>query len=95
MEANIETPQPNGKSNGHLLINKESRSTKTSPLPNGHISTFDPNKYMLNYQKGNIAYGLGQVRENRSRIFDGGRLDCLVQKRTRFVEYRHRGRAVG
>ena len=51
MELNIQTQKSNGKANGHVLINKESRSIKTSSLTNGHISTFDPNKYMLKLPK--------------------------------------------
>ena len=63
MEVNIQTPQPNGKSNGHLLTNKESRSTKTDSLDKGHISTFDPNKYMLKLPKTKKIIGdNGQVR---------------------------------
>jgi hypothetical protein len=51
MEVNIETPKTNGNSNGHLLLNKKSRSTKTDSLANGHVSIFDPNKYMLKLPK--------------------------------------------
>ena len=51
MEVNIETPKTNGNSNGHLLLNKKSRSIKTDSLPNSHISIFDPNKYMLKLPK--------------------------------------------
>ena len=51
MELNLETQKPNDKTNGHLLINKESRSIKTSSPSNGHISIFDPNKYMLKLPK--------------------------------------------
>ena len=51
MELNNETPKTNGNSNGHLLTNKESRSNKTSSLSSGHISIFDPNKYMLKLPK--------------------------------------------
>ena len=63
MELNIQTPKTNGKSNGHLLINKESRSIKTSSLHNGHISIFDPNKYMLKLAKTKrVSLPNGQVR---------------------------------
>ena len=51
MELNIQTPQTNGQSNGHLLITKKSRSEKTDSHSNGHISIFDPNKYMLKLPK--------------------------------------------
>jgi len=47
MELNIETPKTNGSSNGHILLNKKSRSVKTDSFNNKHISIFDPNKYML------------------------------------------------
>ena len=51
MELNIQTPKPNGTNNGHLLITKKSRSVKTDSHSNGHISIFDPNKYMLKLPK--------------------------------------------
>src|SRR5688572_33324732 len=51
MEVNIETPKTNGNSNGHLLLNKKSRSIKTDSINNTHISIFDPNKYMLKLPK--------------------------------------------
>src|ERR1041385_7671614 len=51
MERNIETPKTNGMSDGHLLLNEKSRSIKTDSLTNGHISIFDPNKYMLKLPK--------------------------------------------
>ena len=51
MELNIQTPKTNGKSNGHLLINEKSRSTKTDSIHNGHIGIFDPNKFMLKLPK--------------------------------------------
>jgi hypothetical protein len=63
MEANIQTPKPNGNSNGHLSISEESRSTKTDSPSNGHISIFDPNKYMLKLPKTKkVVGGNGQVR---------------------------------
>jgi hypothetical protein len=63
MEATIQNAKPNGKSNGHLPINKESRPTKTSSLTNGHISIFDPNKYMLKLPKyKKVTLPNGQVR---------------------------------
>jgi len=51
MELNTETPKTNGHSNGHLLINKKSRSRKTDSNNQSHISIFDPNKYMLKLPK--------------------------------------------
>ena len=63
MELNIQTPKPNGQSNGHLLITKKSRSVKTDSHSNGHISIFDPNKYMLKLPKTKKIVGdNGQVR---------------------------------
>jgi hypothetical protein len=63
MELNIQTPKPNGQSNGHLLITEKSRSTKTDSLHNGHISIFDPNKYMLKLPKTKkVSMPDGQVR---------------------------------
>jgi hypothetical protein len=50
MELNLETEKTNGNGNGHLLTEK-SRSIKTDSLTNGHISIFDPNKYMLKLPK--------------------------------------------
>jgi hypothetical protein len=51
MELNTQTQPTNGKANGHLLVTEKSRSTKTDSLANGHISIFDPNKYMLKLPK--------------------------------------------
>ena len=51
MELNTQTPKTNGHSNGRLLITKKSRSIKTDSHNNNHISTFDPNKYMLKLPK--------------------------------------------
>ena len=48
MNENIQTQNTNG--NGHLLTEK-SQSIKTDSLTNGHISIFDPNKYMLKLPK--------------------------------------------
>jgi hypothetical protein len=63
MEVNIETPKTNGNSNGHLLLNKKSRSVKTDSPSNSHISIFDPNKYMLKLPKTKKIVGdNGQVR---------------------------------
>jgi hypothetical protein len=63
MELKIQTPKPNGNNNGHLLEKQESRSVKTSSLKNGHISIFDPNKYMLKLPKTKkVTLTNGQVR---------------------------------
>lgn len=63
MELNTQTPKTNGKSNGHLLIKQESRSEKTDSLNYGHISIFDPNKYMLKLPKTKkVSLPNGQVR---------------------------------
>ena len=51
MELNTQTQPTNGKANGHLLVTEKGRSTKTDSLTNGHISIFDPNKYMLKLPK--------------------------------------------
>ena len=51
MEQIIQTPKPNGNSNGHMLLTKKSRSIKTDSLTSSHISIFDPNKYMLKLPK--------------------------------------------
>jgi hypothetical protein len=51
MELNLETPKTNGLGNGHLMLNKKSRSIKNDSLPDSHISIFDPNKYMLKLPK--------------------------------------------
>ena len=63
MELNIQNAKTNGLSNGHLLQNKKSRSVKTDSHSNGHISIFDPNKYMLKLPKTKkIVENNGQVR---------------------------------
>ena len=51
MELNTQTQPTNGTANGHLLVTEKSRSTKTDSIHNGHISIFDPNKYMLKLSK--------------------------------------------
>jgi hypothetical protein len=50
MGQNLETQKTDGNGNGHLLT-EESRSIKTDSLTSGHISIFDPNKYMLKLPK--------------------------------------------
>jgi hypothetical protein len=69
MEANIQNPKPNGGGNGHLLITEKSRSTKTDSSTNGHISIFDPNKYMLKLPKyKKVTLPNGQVRFEKSEV---------------------------
>lgn len=69
MELNIQTPKPNGNADGHLPINKESRSVKTSSLTSGHISIFDPNKYMLKLPKTKkVTLPNGQVRFEKTEV---------------------------
>ena len=63
MELNTQTQPTNGKANGHMLVTKKSRSTKTDSLANGHISIFDPNKYMLKLPKTKkVSLPNGEVR---------------------------------
>ena len=63
MELNLETQPTNGKAHGHLLAIEKSRSTKTDSFHNGHISIFDPNKYMLKLPKQKkVTLPNGQVR---------------------------------
>src|SRR5688500_16803136 len=63
MEVNIETSKTNGITNGHLMLNKKSRSEKIDSHHTGHISIFDPNKYMLKLPKTKkIVEDNGQVR---------------------------------
>ena len=63
MELNKETQPTNGKVNGHLLVTEKSRSTKTDSFHNGHISIFDPNKYMLKLPKTKkVSLPNGEVR---------------------------------
>ena len=51
MELNTQTQPTDGKANGHLLVTEKSRPVKTDSINNGHISIFDPNKYMLKLPK--------------------------------------------
>jgi len=63
MELNTQTQPTNGKANGHLLVTEKSRSIQTDSHSNGHISIFDPNKYMLKLPKSKKVVGdNGQVR---------------------------------
>src|SRR3990170_1416639 len=62
MEQNLQTPKTNGNGNGHLLIEK-SRPVRADSLTSGHISIFDPNKYMLKLPKTKkVSLPNGQVR---------------------------------
>ena len=61
MELNLETPKTNG--NGHLVTNRKSRPVKVDSLPHGHISIFDPMKYMLKLPKNKkVTMSNGQVK---------------------------------
>jgi len=51
MELNTETPKTNGMSNGHLMLNKKSRSERTDSTNQSNISIFDPNRYILKLPK--------------------------------------------
>ena len=63
MELNTQTQPTNGKGNGHLLITEKSRPAKDDSNNNGHISIFDPNKYMLKLPKTKkVSLPNGQVR---------------------------------
>ena len=69
MDLNLQTPKPNGKSNGHVLTTEKSRSGKTNSTRNGHISIFDPNKYMLKLpQQKKVTLPNGQVRFEKSEV---------------------------
>src|SRR5688572_14723697 len=62
MEVNIQTPKTNGNGNRHLPI-KKSRPVTADSLNKGHISIFDPNKYMLKLPKTKkVSLPNGQVR---------------------------------
>src|SRR5215208_235357 len=50
MEVNIEAAKTTENGNGHLLT-KKSRPNTDGSLTKGHISIFDPNKYMLKLPK--------------------------------------------
>ena len=63
MELNTQTQPTNGKGNGHMQITEKSRPEKADSLNNGHISIFDPNKYMLKLPKTKkVSLPNGQVR---------------------------------
>ena len=51
MEQNLQTHKTNGTSNGHTVITEKSRPVTADSIRNGHISIFDPNKYMLKLPK--------------------------------------------
>src|SRR5687767_7238313 len=62
MEVNLETSKTNGNGNGHLPI-KKSRPVTADSLNKGHISIFDPMKYMLKLPKTKkVSLPNGQVR---------------------------------
>ena len=63
MELNTLAQPTNGNGNGHLVLNKKSRPKTADSLHNGHISIFDPNKYMLKLPKTKkVSLPNGQVR---------------------------------
>src|SRR6185503_8359061 len=63
MELNTQTQPINGKGNGHVVITKKSRPVQADSIHNGHISIFDPNKYMLKLPKQKkITLPNGEVR---------------------------------
>ena len=63
MEQNLQTPKTNGNGNGHLVTTRKSQSKKTGSIHNGHISIFDPNKYMLKLPKTKkVSLPNGQVK---------------------------------
>ena len=69
MQANIETPKLNGKSNGQVLVTEKSRSEKINYHSNGHISIFDPNKYMLKLPKTKkVSLPNGQVSGRKRKL---------------------------
>ena len=51
MELNLQTQPTNGKATGHSVLTKKSRPVTADSPNNGHISIFDPNKYMLKLPK--------------------------------------------
>ena len=60
---NLQTTQSNGDGNGNLAIKRKSQPKKVSSPSNGHISTFDPMKYMLKLPKHRkVSLPNGQVR---------------------------------
>ena len=62
MELNIQTVKPNEKGNGHITTRK-SQSKTTGSITNGHLSIFDPMKYMLKLPKTKkVSLPNGQVR---------------------------------
>lgn len=63
MELNLEIPKTNGKANELMKETKKSRPVKADSQSNGHISIFDPNKYMLKLPKTRkVSLPNGQVR---------------------------------
>jgi hypothetical protein len=69
MELYKETQKPNGNSNGYFPTAHESRAATTSSRNNGHISIFDPNKYMLKLSKTKkITLPTGQARFEKTEV---------------------------
>ena len=65
MEQITQTPKTNG--NGNLVITRKSQSKKTGSIHNGHISIFDPMKYMLKLPKTKkVSLPNGQVRYEKT-----------------------------
>src|SRR5687768_9828484 len=63
MNENLQTQQTNGEGNGHVVITEKSRPVKVDSPTNGHISIFDPNKYMLKLPKTRkVTLPNGQIR---------------------------------
>lgn len=60
MDPNLQT---NGVHDSKPVLTRQSRSNKTGPVPQMHISIFDPTKYMLKLPKSKkITLGNGQIR---------------------------------
>jgi len=67
MELNVQTPKTNGNGNRHLVTTRKSRPVKADSSNNGHISIFDPNKYMLKLPKTKkVSLPNGQVRFDKT-----------------------------
>jgi len=80
----LNTQPTNGKANGHLLVTKKSRSIKTDSFNNGHISIFDPNKYMLKLPKTKKIIGdNGMVKCEKTETEYLPVTECNTPKRQR------------
>src|SRR5688572_31676264 len=67
MNENLQTQQTNGEGNGHVVITEKSQPKKASSSTNGHISIFDPNKYMLKLPKTKkVTLPNGQIRFDKT-----------------------------